>query len=131
MPIHIAFCVNDAYIPYITVTLKSIAENHLDNEVIVHVLSDYISQDQRTSLDKVVEPYPNLVLCVQIVDDSALKGLKDTWTIYTWYRVLLPQYLPNDIHRVLYLDADTIVAGNIQELFSLDMCDNKSRSRKE
>lgn len=123
MPIHIAFCVNDAYIPYITVTLMSIAENHKDDEVIVHVFSDYISQDQRTSLDMLVEPYHNLTLSFQIVNDSILRGLKDTWTIYTWYRVLLPQYLSSEVHRVLYLDADTIVADNIRELFFMDMSD--------
>ncbi len=123
MPIHIAFCVNNAYVPYITVTLMSIAENHKDDEVIVHVFSDFISQKQKQRLNKVVNPYSNLTLSIQIVNDSALRGLKDTWTIYTWYRVLLPQYLSSETHRVLYLDADTIVAGNIRELFFMDMSD--------
>ena len=119
--IHIAFCVNDGYVPYVAVTIKSVAENHKDSGVLIYVLSDYISSEKRTFLDLVLKPYKNVVMSIIIVDDSALRGLKDTWTIYTWYRVLLPKYLPNDVHRVLYLDADTIVAGNIEELFSLDM----------
>ena len=65
--------------------------------------------------------YPFAELNVVIVDDSKLRGLKDTWTIYTWYRVLLPEILDKDVHRVLYLDADVLVTGNIGELFRLDM----------
>ena len=121
LPIHIAFCVNDGYVPYVAITIKSIAENHKNLYVSIYILSDYISKKNRNLLDTIINPYGNISLFVHIVDDSALRGLKDTWTIYTWYRVLLPRYLPKSVHRVLYLDADTIVAGNIEELFSLDM----------
>lgn len=37
-----------------------------------------------------------------------------------WYRVLLPELLP-DVDRVLYLDADMIVAAPLDDLWSLDM----------
>ena len=121
LPIHIAFCVNDGYVPYVAITIKSIAENHKNLYVSIYILSDYISQKNRNLLDTILNPYGNISLFVHIVDDSALRGLKATWTIYTWYRVLLPRYLPKSVHRVLYLDADTIVVGNIEELFSLDM----------
>jgi len=36
----------------------------------------------------------------------------------TWVRLLLPSLLPNDIDRVVYLDADTIVLESISHLFS-------------
>ena len=41
-PIHIAFCVNDKYIPYICVTIKSIIENNKNNVLHFHVISDNI-----------------------------------------------------------------------------------------
>ena len=31
--IHIALCVNDGYVPYVCVTIKSIIENHKNKEV--------------------------------------------------------------------------------------------------
>ena len=125
-PIHIAFCVNDAYVPYISVTLKSIVENHRDDDVTIHLLTDYISERKRLLLNDVVSGASNIKLCIYIVDDVDLRGLKDTWSIYTWYRVLLPRYLSKDTHRVLYLDADTIVDSNLRDLFSLEMDDDKS-----
>ena len=117
---HVAFCVNDCYAQYIMVTIKGLLENN-GNPIVIHVLSDYISERNVARLKDLVSSYTFAELKVIIVDDSKLRGLKDTWTIYTWYRVLLPEILDKDVHRVLYLDADVLVAGNIGELFRLDM----------
>lgn len=119
-PMHVAFCVNDGYAQYIMVTIKGLLENNSD-PIVIHVLSDYISERNVARLKDLVSSYTFAELKVIIVDDSKLRGLKDTWTIYTWYRVLLPEILDKDVHRVLYLDADVLVAGNIGELFRLDM----------
>ena len=119
-PMHVAFCVNDGYAQYIMVTIKGLLENN-SNPIVIHVLSDYISERNVARLKDLVSSYTFAELKVVIVDDSKLRGLKDTWTIYTWYRVLLPEILDKDVHRVLYLDADVLVAGNIGELFRLDM----------
>lgn len=121
-PMHVAFCVNDGYAQYIMVTIKGLLENNSD-PIMIHVLSDYISERNVARLKDLVSSYTFAELKVIIVDDSKLRGLKDTWTIYTWYRVLLPEILDKDVHRVLYLDADVLVAGNIGELFRLDMTD--------
>ena len=121
-PMHVAFCVNDGYAQYIMVTIKGLLENN-SNPIVIHVLSDYISERNLARLKDLVSSYTFAELKVIIVDDSKLRGLKDTWTIYTWYRVLLPEILDKDVHRVLYLDADVLVAGNIGELFRLDMTD--------
>ena len=120
-PIHIALCVNDGYVPYACVTIKSIIENYKNKEVIIHLLSDFISDKMRNRLNEVVKSVKTTTLHIHIVNDESLHGLKDTWSIYTWYRVLLPQVLSNDIHRVLYLDADTIVVGDLTKLFSMNM----------
>jgi lipopolysaccharide biosynthesis glycosyltransferase len=39
----------------------------------------------------------------------------------TWFRLLLPNILPADIERLIYLDPDTIVLSDISELFHTDM----------
>lgn len=119
-PMHVAFCVNDLYTEYISVSIKGLLENN-SNPLAIHILSDYVSEKNASNLKNLVELYPHATLDIIIVDDSKLRGLKDTWTIYTWYRVLLPEILGADVHRVLYLDADVLVSGNIEELFLLDM----------
>lgn len=121
-PIHIAFCVNNLYADYIRVSIKGLLDNN-DCPIMIHVLSDYISEKNKKALVNLVGLYDNAQLNIVIVDDTKLRGLKDTWTIYTWYRVLLPEILDAGIHRVLYLDADVVVSGNIGDLFTLDMAD--------
>ena len=123
---HIAFCVNDAYVPYITVTIKSIAENNRYGKVSIHILTDSITSKNRERLKEMVEGYDNMLLYVYEVDDTLLRDLyAGNFTIYTWYRILIPMVLPTTIDRVLYLDADTLVTANLSELFDIDMT-NKS-----
>ncbi len=119
-PIHIAFCVNDSYASYITVPIKGMLENN-SVPIVIHVLSDYLSPRSIRQLKDLIDSYTDVELDVIIVDDSRLQGLKDSWTIYTWYRVLLPEVLDASVHRVLYLDADVLVVNTIEELFRLDM----------
>ncbi len=117
----IAFCVNDRYAEYIGVTVRSICDTQTCPEVVIHVLSDFMSDRRKDTLEEIVYAFPHVRLVFYDVDDSALRGLKDTWSIYTWYRVLLPGLLPADVHRVLYLDTDTLVTGDLSYLFNLDM----------
>lgn len=121
-PLHIAFCINDAYVPYLCVTIKSIMENNSLHAIYIHILTDFISEAQRLLLSNCVFDLKKLSLQVYFVDDTLLKGLRiGNLTLHTWYRLLLPEILPNDVSRVLYLDADTIVTDNLGELFELDM----------
>ena len=121
---HFAFCVNDAYAAYITVTIKSIAENNRGGHNCIHVFTDAMSERNRKLLADVVGPYDNCSLHIYEVEDTPLKGLyTGNFTIYTWYRILIPAILSESVERVLYLDADTLVTVSLDELFALDMTD--------
>lgn len=58
------------------------------------------------------------------VRDEQVAGLpvRDYFTPAMWYRVLLPELLPAS-DRVLYLDADTLVLGDLAPLAELDLGD--------
>lgn len=118
---HIAFCVNDAYVEYITPSILSIVKNNDPDSLCIHVLSDFVSERNKLRLFETVKEYESLLLQIHIVDGSVLSGLKETWTIYTWFRVLLPDVLAPNIHRVLYLDADVLVVDKLDKLFQLDL----------
>lgn len=123
-PMHIAFGIDNAYAPYIAVTIRSIVENNRRSELRIHVLTNGISEKHLRRLHEAVGDSGRVHLDIHIVDDSALHGLKTgVWTMRTWYRILLPDILPEDVHRVLYLDADTLVTDDLRELFATDMTD--------
>ncbi len=43
------------------------------------------------------------------------------FTAATYYRFLLPDLLPHEVKRVLYLDADVLVCEDLSELFAMDL----------
>lgn len=39
----------------------------------------------------------------------------------TYYKTVINQFLPAEVKRILFIDVDTLVAGDIRELFHMDM----------
>ena len=68
--VHIALCVNDEYIPFACVTIKSIIENNQDDKINIHLLSDYISDKMRCRLDEIVKKSNSTKLHIHIVNDE-------------------------------------------------------------
>ena len=119
---HFAFCVNDAYVPYIAVTIKSIRVHHPDEGLVFHILTDGVSEKNRARLQDEVADDPGVSCHIITVDRSKVCRLrKGKQHESVWYRVLLPEYLSDDVHRVLFLDADTLVTGSLDALFELDL----------
>ena len=117
-----AFCVNDGYVPYICVTIKSILSHRKKNRIQIHILTDSISPQNRKRLDRLFCNLQDAFYQIISVDKRLLSGLTTrSWSIFAWFRIFLPQYLPSDIKRVLYLDADTLVTDDLSELCALKM----------
>ena len=61
------------------------------------------------------------------LENSLEKRLKvDTgrWTTYTFNRFTLPEYIPENADRCLWLDADLMIRGDISEFYSMDFEEN-------
>jgi lipopolysaccharide biosynthesis glycosyltransferase len=56
-------------------------------------------------------------------DDPRLGGVTHTFSLATWFRLLLPQALP-ELDRVLYIDSDTIVMDSLDPLLRLELAGN-------
>lgn len=115
----IVFCINTSYTKFVTVALCSIFENNSQEKIHVHILTDGLLPKDEKLLTDITDRYGGKY-SKHLVDDSKLRKLKSTWSVYTWYRCYIPELLPN-VSRCLYLDADVIIKGNIQELFTLNM----------
>lgn len=123
MTIDFAFCINNKYAEYIKVPILSICKNHLTENIRIHILSDDISDPVKTKIINEIKDFQNVIVQFYEVNPAPLKGLKETWTLIAWYRILLPDLLQS-VDKVLYLDADTVVTSNISELFKMDMTDS-------
>lgn len=120
--LHFAFCVNDDYLPYVTVVIRSILLACGKHNCSIYVISDKLSNKNLTRLKSTTEGFTTIDVKVILVDKETLSGVQTGhWTIYSWFRILLPDLLPRSVDRVLYLDADTLVLDDLYDLFVMDM----------
>ncbi|MHC5729689.1 MAG: glycosyltransferase family 8 protein, partial [Nostoc sp.] len=47
--------------------------------------------------------------------------MSSTITTAAYYRLLIPQLLPKQFHKAIYIDSDVIVQGNIEGLWNIDI----------
>ncbi|HEM6156844.1 TPA: SP_1767 family glycosyltransferase [Streptococcus suis] len=104
----IAFSVNNRYAQYLGATILSILAHHPKEEVRVHILYKEIAQSILQDLDNLAQQTPNLELHFHLLEDQQFS------------RFLLPELLA-DLDRILYLDVDILVHGNLMELFQTDL----------
>ncbi|WP_321166628.1 glycosyltransferase [Streptococcus suis] len=121
--IDIAFSVNNRYAQYLGATILSILTHHPKEEVRVHILYKEIAQSILQDLDNLAQQTPNLELHFHLLEDqqfSAIPIRTEQFPIESFSRFLLPELLA-DLGRILYLDVDILVHGNLMELFQTDL----------
>ncbi len=116
----ICFALNEGYIDYCRVTMVSLLENNRDTEVKFHIFTDRLSPIGINRLKSTADRY-SAELNVYEMDDNRLVGQKTSWSKYSWYRIFAPEVLPLSISKVLYLDCDVVVTGDISDIFKIDM----------
>ena len=123
-PVNIAFCINDNYVEQLIVVLWSIMKNlTTGRNVNVWIVSSDMSDASKNYLRKLRLGFKNLHLNFLDIDAKELAQLPrtiDYISAETYYRYLLPNLLPN-IDKVLYMDADIIVNGDISSLYDTDI----------
>lgn len=123
--IHIVFASDDAYVQHLGVLLVSILENNKDESIFVHLLSDEISEIKKKILSQIVIDQYGQRLIIYEMDKELFKKFplrsKDHISIAAYYRLKLPDLLPKDLSRIIYLDCDMIVTGSLRPLWNMDI----------
>lgn len=121
-------CATDAnYVPYCGVMLTSVFESNKDTRVDAYILIDTpLPQKAQRKFARLAEKYNNSINYL-LIDKSFLKNFPikgmEYWSIATYYRLYATELLPESVHRILYLDCDIIVDGQLDHLWQIDMTD--------
>jgi lipopolysaccharide biosynthesis glycosyltransferase len=120
-PLHVVFAANRAYVPYVSAALTSVRANLFPAVVLdVTILSQDISPVEigwpnRGSTDRLRSFSPT-------VDRSSLPiRPTDHLTVETYYRLFLETAFDETVKRVVYLDADLVVLGDLSCLAAIDL----------
>ncbi len=119
--IHIACATDDNFAPYAATMLLSALQKHPGQIAVHYLCPPEFSEINKTKISGMVKEYSSNIL-FHPIPDADVASLPPMRGIYrtVWYRVFLPDLLP-ETNRVLYLDADTFVAGSLDEIWQTDL----------
>ncbi|MBQ9077189.1 MAG: glycosyltransferase family 8 protein [Muribaculaceae bacterium] len=115
--IHIACNIDSNYVKYCAVTIVSLFENNRNKTFSIHIIADGLSDKEKSTLTNIAQKYGNSIFFYS-PDMDRLKGFSinrfsKRISLATYYRCILSDILPESIDRVLYLDCDIIILGDI------------------
>lgn len=120
--IHIACCIDNGFIPYCGILMISICENKGVEPVHFHIVTDGLEAKNEKALKDIAGKYGQEISIYKI-NKNDLKNcpirVGDHISIAAYFRILLSQILPADVHKVLYLDCDIIVLKDLDELWNI------------
>lgn len=117
---------DDKYVQHCCAMLCSLFENNSEHEITVHVPYIFLSEEGRRKISDVADRY-NQKCKFYFLDESIFKDFSfrpnSRITLNAYYRMFLPLYIDQSIDKILYLDCDMIVLGDVSELFDLELKD--------
>ena len=119
--IPICFATDDNYVPFLTVALASLLDNaSKENFYKIYVLTSHLSDENINSIKKheVENCSIEIVHLTKELDKvQDMFHLRDYYSKETYYRIFIPNLFPQ-YDKVLYLDCDITVLGDVTELYN-------------
>ena len=125
--IPIFYAADENYLPYLAVSLGSLQENaSKEYHYEIYILHVNMPKEAQHVLDE----YKNAGFDIRFLDVSKHLAeienscsLRDYYTCATYYRIFIANMFPQ-FDKVLYLDSDVILLGDVSKLFEVELDDN-------
>ena len=122
---NILYTLNDKFAPQVGAGITSVCENNKDSkEINFYLITLNLKKSNVEKMKKLVKKYNRNIFFYELDDIEKYFSFKfDTlgWNKIIVARLLVDKILPKNIDKILYLDGDTIVRGNLEELYNTDM----------
>lgn len=125
---HILLSTDKNYIMPSAVMMKSVSVNNIGENITFHVLIDNgVTDLQKQQLQRIVEHHPNHVVSFHLIEGDLFKDfpqlgkVKKYITQATYYRLFITDFLPDNVHKILYLDGDIVVHSSLRSLWDINL----------
>ncbi len=113
---------------YAYVAIKSLFQNNRDREVHLYVVSEDLTEEDMLKERKLAEEYGHQIHILRFDEEKAQKYIyidkKDHWPIGTMSSYwLFHELLPEDVDRIMVIESDTVVIGDLSEIYDMDFGD--------
>jgi len=125
--IPIFYAVDDGYVPFLAVSIHSLIENSSKNYYYaIKILYTNICEENKKKIlkyerENVKIEFVDLNYYIQEIKDKLYT--RDYYTKTTYFRLFIPNIYPQ-YNKAIYLDSDTVLLGDIAELYHKDMGNN-------
>ena len=122
---NIVTCLNEKYVPYAYVLLKSLFMHNDAGKICVYLVIDDIEESKKHILKGLCEEEGAKCVFIDLDPKSISEKIYSSfeWPDAIYYRLSLWNILPFDIDRALYLDGDIIISGDISEFYEQNIED--------
>ena len=127
-PINITFAIDEEYAQHAATSLHSVLLNTKTpgryHFYIVH--NGDITDASRQKTEQVAKGFGAQISFVEVSVNSLrwLPMNRAHISLTTYYRLIMHKYLPADVHKIIYLDADTLAAEALEELWDTNLNGN-------
>ena len=109
------------YVGPLTVFLKSLMITNPNNEFDIYVAHSSLTKEDFIKINGAINPsntriHPIVVSPGILADAPVFKRISNE----TYYRLLMMDYLPETVDRILYIDPDTVILKDISPLYNMD-----------
>lgn len=122
--INVAFAADNNYAQHVAVAIASVIKNiKSKNSLRFFLLSDGI---ENTLLNRIKETVSRLHAELVIIDLSKVLDFEKVYTSdhisrAAYFRLALPDILPSNVTKIIYLDTDLLVLDDITKLWEMDL----------
>ncbi|WP_125916579.1 glycosyltransferase family 8 protein [Hymenobacter coccineus] len=124
--VQLALAFDDKYITPFYVLLASLFINNKQNEVVIHTIVSGITDKDKNDITTYVQENNSEIIFYDIDLDYVSKLIvpekdENPLTGAMYYRLFFPFLVPSEVQRLLYIDVDTLVVGDLAGLAALDL----------
>jgi len=118
---------NNFFSPLFGVLLRSLDKNYKGEQTIIFsAVSDGISESNQKKLQSCLSENSKVHLRFYQLEEILPEGMNwpdenSSFPRSAYGRLMIPYFLPKKVNKALYLDVDTLVQGDIAELWNINM----------
>lgn len=125
--IPIFYACDDNFVKYTVVSIRSLIEHaSLEKEYVIHVLNTGICEKMKQVLssmenDRFKIRFEDVTEYLKNISEKL--PIRDYYSNTTYYRMFIAEMFP-EYDKAVYIDSDTVVLGDISELYNHELGDN-------
>lgn len=120
---HLLYCINRSYVEQMMVSLSSVLRHGQLGPLDVHIINRDLTQEDKMRISLLSSSSCHISFIH--FDEDRLQGspTSSRYPLEIYFRLFSPILLPDEVDRILYLDADVICINPLVELYDYDIED--------